>query len=164
MQHLGFNVQSHSFTLPDKEARVQFCKSAQEIKALACYNGCRPPANLFSRKGTISNARLWKNPKTAPINLPTVSQRSSDRSGYERGYAVPFRRRKVRRETRLQRQGDALCCRKSTTALSFLAAPAHCEPLKAMTTSTKRLLGCGTAAAATAPLAVTKSSVCLTGR
>lgn len=162
MQHLDFNVHSHSFTLPDKEARVQFCKSAQEIKALACYNGCRPPANLFSQKGTISRACLWKNPKTAPINLPTVTQRSKDRSGCEMRLRCAFRRREVKRETRLQRRRDVLCCRESTEALSFLAAPAHCEPLKVMTTSTKRLLG--RAATAATLFALTKSSVGLTGR
>lgn len=63
MQHLGSNVHFCFLTLPVKEARVQFCKSAQEIKALACYNGCRPPANLFSWKGTISTARFGRTPR-----------------------------------------------------------------------------------------------------
>lgn len=123
MQHLHSNVHSHSFTLPDKEARVQFCKSAQEIKALACYNGCRPPANLFTRKGTISRARLWKSPKTAPINLPIVSQRSKDRSGCETRLRRSFQQRKVKRETSYRGGGTRSAVEKAPRLCLFLRLP-----------------------------------------
>lgn len=72
VQHLVFDVRSRSFTLQDKEAKVQFCKSAQEIKALACYNGCCPPAQPLLTEGHHRQSTCLEEPQDGPINLPTV--------------------------------------------------------------------------------------------
>lgn len=50
---------------------MQFCKSTQEIKALACYNGCRPPAQPLPEGHHQQSAPL-EEPQDGPINLPTV--------------------------------------------------------------------------------------------
>lgn len=62
----------------DGEVKVQFCKSAREIKVLACYNDCHPPTNLFPVEGHHRQS-VSKKSQDSLINLLTVAEGNKDR-------------------------------------------------------------------------------------
>lgn len=57
---------------------MQFCKSAREIKVLACYNDCHPPTNLFPVEGHHRQS-VSKKSQDSLINLLTVAEGNKDR-------------------------------------------------------------------------------------
>lgn len=62
----------------DGEVKVQFCKSAREIKVLACYNDSHPPTNLFPVEGHHRQS-VSKKSQDSLINLLTVAEGNKDR-------------------------------------------------------------------------------------